>query len=284
MIQDNKSSEKYESESEDSSLTRNASESASKNNFIEVKTKYRTNSAHQAKSIKEEKNEVFMTENNETKNRIDIKNKSRMKSGKSELLTRPNTAFKNINKPKTSLINYYLTHNKFFKKENFESESKANNENESDFQAISNKNFSATARNIFSDGKKILNFDENNKFDEKKKPRNYDTEKYSMRFKDMIISKNNDKLVKIGGFGVLPSHSDALMNLVDQTNKLFLYKHKVIPKYDSKNIFNKFQKNIDKKFKILKGIKPEYKAGHYEIGENIVSDINTMIKNLENKD
>lgn len=217
------------------------------------------------------------------------KSKSRMKSGKSELTTRPNTALKIINKPKTSLIGYYLTHNKFFKKENFESELKANNANEIDFQVHSTKNFSATARNVFSDRKKVSDFNENlnsnNKLlDVNEKLRSYDSEKYSMRFKDMIIAKNKDKLVKTGAFGVLPSHSEALRNLVDQTNKLFLYKQKVNSKDDSKNIFNKFQKNIDKKFKILKGIRPEYKAGHYEMGENIVSEIDAMIKNLEKKD
>jgi len=210
-----------------------------------------------------------------------------MKKGKSVLSTRPNTANINFNNPKDSLIGYYLTHNKYFKKENFESESKINNANETDFYASSTKNFCSTANDASPARKKISNINENlilnNKIDENEMQRNCDTQKYSMRFKDMIIAKNNDKLIKTGGFGVLPSHSDALRNLVDQTNKLFLYKQKILPKNDSKNIFNKFKKNIDKKFKILKGIKPEYKAGHYEMGENIVSDINAMIKNLEKK-
>lgn len=211
-----------------------------------------------------------------------------MKSGKSDLTTRPNTAFQNNLRPKSSLIGYYLTHNKFFRKENFETDSKINMENDSESHDISRKNFGLTARNTFKENKKLSDFNENlyafQNYEQTDKIRNYDSEKYSMRFKNMIIAKNNDKLVKTGGFTVLPSHSDALKGLVNQTNQLFLYKQKVNPKHETKNIFNKFRNNIDKKFKILRGIKPDYKAGHFEMGENIVSDINAMIKDLEKKE
>lgn len=239
--------------------------------------------------IKEEKEDLVI-ENKEneitniTKNKFQS-NGSRLKSGNSDQTTRPNTAIKNNSKPKTALIGYYLTHNKFFKKENFD---KLPNDTKTNaFSTSPNKN--SNINNNLPDLEKISEFNHNQDIDrhknQKYKKSRYDSERYNMIFKDMIIAKNNDKLLKCGGFTMLPSHTGALKNLVDQTNKLFLYKQKVTLQPESKNIFNKFHKNIENKFKLIKSIKPDIRTQEeYDIGLNIVSDINAMIKNLEKKD
>ena len=192
-------------------------------------------------------------------------------SGKSDLTTRPNTAMKNLIRPKTTLIGYYLTHNKFFKKKN----------NTISNVFPRNENFTLN-KNSKIENKKISEFNENlnNSKDDLLK---IDSDKNTNIFKEMFISKNNDKIIKTGGFNILPAHSGALKNLVDQTNKLFLYKQKITLNPESKNIFSKFQKNIDNKFKYLQGVKSDIKPKQYEMGQNIVTNINTMIKNLEKK-
>ncbi len=260
----------------DASIHRNEEFLIQKNNSeSRNKLKRQSNSAFPNKSIIEENNEVFLTEN-ALKGKSYKKSKNRMKSGKSDLTTRPNTGFKANLRPKSSLIGYYLTHNKFFKKENFSIESKL----------IDIENYSTKNKNVVSEFNENMGSCTSQKLEEMENGKNRFnfSERHNMCFKDMLIAKNNDKIIKTGVFGVLPSHSYALKGLVDQTNKLFLYKQKTTLKPESKNIFNKFQKNIDKKFKILKGIKADFKPEHYEMGDHIVSDIEAMINNLVKKE
>ena len=268
------------------------------NNDNDNRSFVRLSSANNFRNKKNENKEIFLTENDN-----DNTNKQR----------RPETSRKkNINnnnnlkyeRPKSSLIGYYLTHNQFFKKENFidnegndkDKDKEKQKEEEKEMQKEKDENFNI---NYINNKYNIKNYNSNKKFkssnkkqsksNEKFKQKTFEeknnhlSDKYNMLFKDMIIGSNKDKIIKTGGFNVLPSHSGALKNLVDQTNNLFLYKKKRNSKPESKNIFNNYERNIENKFKILRGIKPDFKTDQYEIGDNIVSDIDNMIKNLEKK-
>ena len=81
---------------------------------------------------------------------------------------------------------------------------------------------------------------------------------------------------------VLPAHSDGFQSLVEHTNKMFLYKYKM-NKSSNKNVFTRFKHNMESNIKRLDQAKATADGLEYEIGDKILSDINGMIKKLENK-
>ena len=104
------------------------------------------------------------------------------------------------------------------------------------------------------------------------------------------MSKNNDKLTTTGKFNLLENHKEGLINLVENTNKLFLCKEKTRPystiKDGDNNMFNKFKKhiesNINKLNKISQKLNKPYSKND-DIQLQISQNINNLIKNLEEK-
>ena len=108
--------------------------------------------------------------------------------------------------------------------------------------------------------------------------------------KNLKMSKNNDKLTTTGKFNLLENHKEGLINLVENTNKLFLCKEKTRPystiKDGDNNMFNKFKKhiesNINKLNKISQKLNKPYSKND-DIQLQISQNINNLIKNLEEK-
>jgi hypothetical protein len=61
---------------------------------------------------------------------------------------------------------------------------------------------------------------------------------------------------------------------------MFIYKAKVKANTE-RNIFKKFQTNMDNNFKKLEKIKRNIDGKQYEMGDKIIANINGLIKNLE---
>jgi hypothetical protein len=101
------------------------------------------------------------------------------------------------------------------------------------------------------------------------------------------MSKNKDKLYRKGGFHIAASNTDGFQSLVEQTNRLFLYKLKMNGSAKKQNVFNRFTDIMDKKLDKLNKIKKETKIKdeeQYEPTDKILMDINNMIHVLEKKD
>jgi hypothetical protein len=108
--------------------------------------------------------------------------------------------------------------------------------------------------------------------------------------KNLKMSKNNDKLLIPGKFNLLENHRDGLINLVDNTNKLFLVKERTRPysmrSEGDNNMFNKFKKHIDsnlKKLDKISGKMNKVNVRNDDIQNLINTNIDSLIKNLEVK-
>lgn len=106
----------------------------------------------------------------------------------------------------------------------------------------------------------------------------------SSKYKKLEMSKNKDKLERQTTYQILPSHSDGFKALVDHTNKLFFYKAKMKSDSANANIFKRFQHNMDSNMKKLEKIKQKSEGKDYNLGDKIMSNINGLIKNLEQKE
>ena len=123
---------------------------------------------------------------------------------------------------------------------------------------LNEKNRILSAKNILSNEKKRkgfnLNIKKKNSNDDLKKINNktYDFNNQGLlspeereKFRNIYSSKNADKLIKVHGFQDLVTHLNEFRELVEHTNRLFLYQSKMNAKNNPINFFDKL--NVKKK-------------------------------------
>ena len=156
---------------------------------------------------------------------------------------------------------------------------------------LNEKNRILSAKNILSNEKKRkefnLNIKKKNSNDDLKKINNktYDFNNQGLlspeereKFRNIYSSKNADKLIKVHGFQDLVTHLNEFRELVEHTNRLFLYQSKMNAKNNPINFFDKL--NVKKK-----NNRPltSSKSVVYEdkIKDNIIKKIDVMIKSAK---
>ena len=113
-----------------------------------------------------------------------------------------------------------------------------------------------------------------------KNENNFLTPKEKMRLKTLYFSKNNDKLYKTHGYQNLITQLNEFRELIEHTNRLFLYKDKINNK--SKLILeqNKIsQRNNSKNKKQLNHSKSQYDYGE-NVKQKIINKIDNILKKL----
>ena len=156
---------------------------------------------------------------------------------------------------------------------------------------LNEKNRILSAKNILSNEKKRkefnLNIKKKNSNDDLKKINNktYDFNNQGLlspeereKFRNIYSSKNADKLIKVHGFQDLVTHLNEFRELVEHTNRLFLYQSKMNAKNNPINFFDKL--NVKKK-----NNRPltSSRSVVYEdrIKDNIIKKLDDMIKNAK---
>lgn len=105
----------------------------------------------------------------------------------------------------------------------------------------------------------------------------------TFNLKNMELSKNKDKIIRPGNYNMVPLSSDGFQSLVEQTNRLFLYKTKMSNSC-KKNIFQRFVGSMESKFNVLNKVKKQTDSKELVLGDKIVVDINSMINVLEKRE
>ena len=113
------------------------------------------------------------------------------------------------------------------------------------------------------------------------KSKDFLNENEAQKFKDLSKSKNNDKLYKTHGYQNLVSNLAGFKELVEHTNRLFLYKAKMSAKHKNHLKANKFQ-SVDKKYRPLSS--SQSAVFHNRLKDDIVSKINGLINTIEKSD
>ncbi len=109
---------------------------------------------------------------------------------------------------------------------------------------------------------------------------NFLTPKEKMRFKTLYFSKNNDKLYKPHGYQNLITQLNEFRELIEHTNRLFLYKDRINNK--SKLILEQnknSQRNNSKNKKQLNHSKSQYDYGE-NVKKKIINKIDNILKKL----
>ena len=109
---------------------------------------------------------------------------------------------------------------------------------------------------------------------------NFLTPKEKMRFKTLYFSKNNDKLYKTHGYQNLITQLNEFRELIEHTNRLFLYKDRINNK--SKLILEQnknSQRNNSKNKKQLNHSKSQYDYGE-NVKKKIINKIDNILKKL----
>ena len=109
---------------------------------------------------------------------------------------------------------------------------------------------------------------------------NFLTPKEKMRFKTLYFSKNNDKLYKTHGYQNLITQLNEFRELIEHTNRLFLYKDRINNK--SKLILEQnknSQRNNSKHKKQLNHSKSQYDYGE-NVKKKIINKIDNILKKL----
>ena len=101
------------------------------------------------------------------------------------------------------------------------------------------------------------------------------------KFKDIKMSKNKDKLIKTPGYQNLVSNLKGFNELVEHTNKLFLYRSKMGAKHYKHLSSDKF-KSVSKKYRPLTASK----SAVYEdkMNVDIINRLNGLINIIEKND
>ena len=101
------------------------------------------------------------------------------------------------------------------------------------------------------------------------------------KFKDIKMSKNRDKLIKTPGYQNLVSNLKGFNELVEHTNKLFLYRSKMGAKHYKHLSSDKF-KSVNKKYRPLTASK----SAVYEdkMNVDIINRLNGLINIIEKND
>ena len=113
-----------------------------------------------------------------------------------------------------------------------------------------------------------------------KNENNFLTPKEKMRFKTLYFSKNNDKLYKTHGYQNLITQLNEFRELIEHTNRLFLYKDRINNK--SKLILEQnknSQRNNSKNKKQLNHSKSQYDYGE-NVKKKIINKIDNILKKL----
>ena len=108
---------------------------------------------------------------------------------------------------------------------------------------------------------------------------NFLTPKEKMRFKTLYYSKNNDKLYKTHGYQNLITQLNEFRELIEHTNRLFLYKDRINNK--SKFILEQNKNNQRNNFKNIKQL--NHSKSQYDYGENVKKKIINKIDNILKK-
>lgn len=106
-------------------------------------------------------------------------------------------------------------------------------------------------------------------------------EKEANKFKDLKESKNRDKLIKSHGYQNLVSNLNGFRELVEHTNRLFLYKAKMTAKHKNHLKVDKFQP-VTKKYRPLSSSKSA--VFQNRLKDDIVNKLNGLINAIEKSD
>ncbi len=98
------------------------------------------------------------------------------------------------------------------------------------------------------------------------------------KFKSIYNSKNADKLIKVHGFQDLVTHLNEFRELVEHTNRLFLYQSKMNAKNNHITTFDKLNINNKKKRPLTSSRSVVYED---RIKDNIIKKLDFMIKNAK---
>ena len=157
---------------------------------------------------------------------------------------------------------------------------------------LNEKNRVLSAKNILSDkskNKKEINLsitkkksnDDLNKINNKTYDFNNQcllTPEEREKFKSIYTSKNADKLIKVHGFQDLVTHLNEFRELVEHTNRLFLYQSKMNAKNNHITTFDKLNINNKKKRPLTSSRSVVYED---RIKDNIIKKLDFMIKNAK---
>ncbi len=157
---------------------------------------------------------------------------------------------------------------------------------------LNEKNRVLSAKNILSDkskNKKEINLsitkkksnDDLNKINNKTYDFNNQcllTPEEREKFKSIYNSKNADKLIKVHGFQDLVTHLNEFRELVEHTNRLFLYQSKMNAKNNHITTFDKLNINNKKKRPLTSSRSVVYED---RIKDNIIKKLDFMIKNAK---
>ena len=157
---------------------------------------------------------------------------------------------------------------------------------------LNEKNRVLSAKNILSDksnNKKEINLsitkkksnDDLNKINNKTYDFNNQcllTPEEREKFKSIYNSKNADKLIKVHGFQDLVTHLNEFRELVEHTNRLFLYQSKMNAKNNNITTFDKLNINNKKKRPLTSSRSVVYED---RIKDNIIKKLDFMIKNAK---
>ena len=157
---------------------------------------------------------------------------------------------------------------------------------------LNEKNRVLSAKNILSDksnNKKEINLsitkkksnDDLNKINNKTYDFNNQcllTPEEREKFKSIYNSKNSDKLIKVHGFQDLVTHLNEFRELVEHTNRLFLYQSKMNAKNNHITTFDKLNINNKKKRPLTSSRSVVYED---RIKDNIIKKLDFMIKNAK---
>ena len=192
-----------------------------------------------------------------------------------------NTQYKN--RPLSSLNNYRIIKNK--DKEKKETHKSLDNDDQVETDVINNnkKNIKNNNINMKKKFSQIsISYSKNN----------YLNNEEMKDFKKIKESKNRDKILKIHCQQPLVKCINELNQLINHTNRLFIYKSKIAPK-DSKNN-NNLPKLLKKSVKKNKNIKRSKSVEEIKVGKNkivkekdlslhIVNSLRKLIRDLENQ-
>ena len=192
-----------------------------------------------------------------------------------------NTQYKN--RPLSSLNNYRIIKNK--DKEKKEAHKSLDNDDQVETDVINNnkKNIKNNNINMKKKFSQIsISYSKNNVLSNEE----------MKDFKKIKESKNRDKILKIHCQQPLVKCINELNQLINHTNRLFIYKSKIAPK-DSKNN-NNLPKLLKKSFKKNKNIKRSKSVEEIKVGKNkivkekdlslhIVNSLRKLIRDLENQ-
>ena len=188
-------------------------------------------------------------------------------------------------------MNFNLRNKRMFNRKNQSSSTERILNIKNNTNYLNEKNRILSAKNILSNEKKRkefnLNIKKKNSNDDLKKINNktYDFNNQGLlspeereKFRNIYSSKNADKLIKVHGFQDLVTHLNEFRELVEHTNRLFLYQSKMNAKNNPINFFDKL--NVKKK-----NNRPltSSKSVVYEdkIKDNIIKKIDVMIKSAK---